>query len=91
MGAKTARTHERGTCTAAAAARAEVVEILAGAVFTLLLEGRFAARGPAEQQHSNSVGNTGTSLSESPCLVDQRTPSCPSTAAPASRRKEAET
>ncbi len=77
--------------TKASANRAEVVEILAGAVFKLLLEGRFGAR--RHDDHHGSEGTHGAdnrlgSDSESPCVVHQRTRSCPSPAAPDSCPQE---
>jgi len=77
-----------------AAARAEVVDILAGALFTLLLQGRFTPASTHDQpsaQSADGARNHRASLSELPCLVDQRPPSCSSTAARPSRRKEAAT
>ncbi len=75
-------------------ARAEVVDILAGALFTLVLQGRFTPAGNHDQPSAQSAGdgrNPLAPLSKLPCLVDQRPPSCSSTAARPSRRKEAAT
>lgn len=88
MRAKSSRAKGENLRAAAVSARTEIVEILAGAVFTLLLDGRFPDRERAEQLDPNNSANTGSSVSNSPCLVHQRTPSCPQAVDPASRRKE---
>lgn len=86
MDATTGKASERTLHFDATTAHEEVVEILAGAVFALLLDGRAQ---DAELQSSNRLSHTSICHSNLPCLVDQRTPSCVPTVASTGRRKGA--
>lgn len=71
-----------------AATRAEVVDILAGAVFTLLIEGRAAGRAKRASESADEAAVSVAALEVAlPCSPENAF--MPSTVAPSRHRKEA--